>query len=82
MHPAAPVQVTDSALKFQLPVSSTAMAAYDVSVDGSAPLPINLPDVWWWYVEASLHMCPTSEPQWSTCPNVNVRSTGTGCITI
>ena len=46
----AAIDVTDSALKFAMPVATTAQQVdvYDVSVDGSAPYPINVPDVWWW----------------------------------
>lgn len=41
------LDVSNAALKFTLP-SDAAAGAYDVSVDGSPPLPINTPDVWWW----------------------------------
>jgi len=44
---AAAVDVSDAALKFTMP-ATTEQQAYDVSVDGSAPYPINVPDVWWW----------------------------------
>lgn len=44
---AAALDVTDAALKFAMPAGS-AQQVYDVSVDGSAPYPINVPDVWWW----------------------------------
>eukprot|EP01046_Picozoa_sp_COSAG06_P020567 COSAG06_NODE_1510_length_9237_cov_9.498140_5_plen_431_part_00 len=39
------LDVSDAALKFKVPDASK---AYDVSVDGSAPLCLNLPDPWWW----------------------------------
>lgn len=39
------LDVSDAALKFRVPDPSK---AYDVSVDGSAPLCLNLPDPWWW----------------------------------
>jgi hypothetical protein len=43
----AAIDATDSALKFVMPAAA-AQQVYDVSVDGSAPYPINVPDVWWW----------------------------------
>jgi hypothetical protein len=43
----AAIDATDSALKFAMPAAA-AQQVYDVSVDGSAPYPINVPDVWWW----------------------------------
>ena len=39
------LDVSDAALKFRVPDPTK---AYDVSVDGSAPLCLNLPDPWWW----------------------------------
>ena len=39
------LDVSNAALKFQVP---DATQAYDISVDGSAPLCMNLPDPWWW----------------------------------
>lgn len=43
----AAIDATDSALKFAMPAAAQ-QTVYDVSVDGSAPYPINVPDVWWW----------------------------------
>ena len=43
------LDVSGAALKFRVP---DATQAYDVSVDGSAPLCMNLPDPWWWQVRA------------------------------
>ena len=39
------LDASSSALKFRVPDPKQ---AYDVSVDGSAPLCMNLPDPWWW----------------------------------
>ena len=44
---AAAIDATDGALKFTMPAGA-AQVAYDVTVDGSAPYPINVPDAWWW----------------------------------
>ena len=43
------LDVSNAALKFRVPGASQ---AYDVSVDGSAPLCMNLPDPWWWQGDA------------------------------
>ena len=38
---------------FQLPAGTIGgMSLYDVSVDGSAPLVVNKPDIWWWQGDA------------------------------
>ena len=47
---ASALDVSESALKFTVPSSAT--GALDVSVDGSEPYPLNVPDVWWWQVSA------------------------------
>ena len=44
---AAAIDVADGALKFTMPAGA-AQVAYDVTVDGSVPFPINVPDAWWW----------------------------------
>ena len=44
------LDVSEAALKFRVP---SATSAYDVSVDGSAPLCLNLADPWWWQVPAA-----------------------------
>ena len=44
------LDVSEAALKFRVP---SATSAYDVSVDGSAPLCLNLADPWWWQVRAA-----------------------------
>ena len=48
-HMATALDVSAAALKFEMPA---APGAYDVSVDGSAPLAVNVPEVWWWQGDA------------------------------
>ena len=49
------LDVSNAALKFRVPGASQ---AYDVSVDGSAPLCMNLPDPWWWQGDAGNSSTP------------------------
>ena len=41
-----PFDVTESALKFTVPAGAPAAAA--LSIDGTRPYDLNVPDVWWW----------------------------------
>ena len=48
-HNAKSLNVHESGISFQLPTGKVGgMSLYDVSVDGSAPIIVNAPDVWWW----------------------------------
>ena len=49
------LDASNAALKFRVP---GAAQAYDVSVDGSAPLCMNLPDPWWWQGDAGNSSTP------------------------
>ena len=51
------IDASTTALKFTLPPGS-AVEAWDLSIDGSDPLPINLPDVWWWQGDAGSSSTP------------------------
>jgi hypothetical protein len=50
------LDVSGAALKFRVPDTAQ---AYDISVDGSAPLCMNLPDPWWWQGDAGNSSTPS-----------------------
>ena len=54
---ATAVDASTTALKFALP-SGSAVEAWDLSIDDSNPIPINLPDIWWWQGDAGSSSTP------------------------
>eukprot|EP00658_Telonema_sp_P-2_P081035 TRINITY_DN8200_c0_g1_i1.p1 TRINITY_DN8200_c0_g1~~TRINITY_DN8200_c0_g1_i1.p1 ORF type:complete len:314 (-),score=66.34 TRINITY_DN8200_c0_g1_i1:116-1057(-) len=46
LNPSA-FDVSPSSLKFLMPKAAHT-TAYDLTIDDSVPLPVNLPEVWWW----------------------------------
>ena len=62
-HTAQARNVHAHGISFSLPKGAVGgLSLYDVSIDGSAPVPINQPDIWWWQGDAGNSSTPVSEP--------------------